>query len=124
MNAIIFDHVVVWIDHHEAHIIHFDVNASVVNKVLTHSKQPHLHHHRGTLGSGKAEASPSFWQEVLDGVVNSKNVLIVGPGSDKLELFKHAHQHAPQIAKNIVAVETVDHPTDPQVLAYARKYFL
>jgi hypothetical protein len=38
-------------------------------------------------------------------------------------LIKHAHQHDQQIAANIVGVETVDHPSDKEILAYARKFF-
>lgn len=50
--------------------------------------------------------------------------MIIGLGSAKLELVKHANQHDPQVAKNILGVETVDHPSDAQVLAYGRKYFI
>jgi hypothetical protein len=41
-----------------------------------------------------------------------------------MELIKHANQHDPAIAKQIVGVETVDHPSDGQLLAFAKKYFL
>jgi hypothetical protein len=38
-------------------------------------------------------------------------------------LVKHIHQHDPDMMKAIVGIETVDHPTDAQLIAYARKYF-
>jgi hypothetical protein len=50
-------------------------------------------------------------------------ILIIGPGSAKNELSRHAASHDPAVAKKIVAVETVDHPTDPQIIDYAKKYF-
>ena len=114
---------VIWIDHLEAHVIHFDAESSTFEKVKTDSKQVHLHHHRGTLGSGKAQTSQSFLHEVLESVADVDDVLVVGPGSAKLELIKHAHRHDSKIAEKIMGVETVDHPTDPQLLAYARRYF-
>jgi hypothetical protein len=50
-------------------------------------------------------------------------VLIVGPGLAKGELVKHLGSHDPVWRKKIVGVETVDHPTDKEVVAHARKYF-
>ena len=61
---------------------------------------------------------------VIEAVSTVAEILIVGPGSAKLELFRNASKHDPQIAAKIVAVETVDHPSDAQLLAYARKYFV
>jgi len=49
---------------------------------------------------------------------------VVGPAQAKLQLIKHIHARAPDMVKNIVGVETVDHPTDGQLVAYARKYFV
>jgi len=118
-----FHHAVIWIDHLEAHVIHFDAHSSSVETVKTDSTKTHLHHHRGTLGSGKAETSQSYLHDVLQSVAGAEAVLVVGPGSAKLELIKHAHHHDPKVGEKIVGVETVDHPTDPQLLAYARKYF-
>ena len=59
----------------------------------------------------------------IQAVKESKEILIVGPGSAKLELMKHAVKDDHLIAEKIVGIETVDHPTDGQLLAYAKKYF-
>jgi hypothetical protein len=37
---------------------------------------------------------------------------------------KYVHQHAHALEPKIVGVETVDHPTDGQIVAYAKTYFL
>jgi len=50
-------------------------------------------------------------------------VLITGPANAKTELIKHIHQHDPNMMKVIAGVETVDHPSDGALVAYARKYF-
>jgi len=62
--------------------------------------------------------------EVVEAVADANEILIVGPGSAKLELIKHIYKHDANIASRVVGVETVDHPTDGQLLAYAKKSFL
>ena len=50
-------------------------------------------------------------------------VLVTGPGAAKNELVAHIEKHDPKLKKLIAAVETVDHPSDGQLVAHARKYF-
>ena len=50
------------------------------------------------------------------------SVLITGPANAKTELVEFIRLHDPKLAKVIAGVETVDHPTDAQLVAYARKY--
>ncbi len=56
-------------------------------------------------------------------VAGATEILVVGPGSAKMESLRHAQDHDPLIAKKILGLETVDHPTDKQLLAYAKQYF-
>ena len=51
-------------------------------------------------------------------------LLIVGPGSAKLEFIRYLHAHDRALEANVVGVETVDHPSDGQIVAYAKKYFV
>ena len=119
-----FNHAVVWIDHLEAHVIHFSADASDTDIIKTKSKHPHLHHHAGTLGSGNVISDDNYLHEVAKNISDAREVLIVGHGSAKMQLIKHIHEHDPKVAEKIVGVETVDHPTDPQLLAFAKKYFI
>ena len=48
----------------------------------------------------------------------------MGPGNAKLELVRHLDRHQPAVGEKVLGVETVDHPTDAQLVVYARKYFL
>ena len=54
----------------------------------------------------------------------AQEILVVGPAQAKLQLIKHIHAHDHAMVNKVVGVETVDHPTDAQVAAYARKYFV
>lgn len=117
------NHVVVWIDHVVAHIQHFDADTSVLKDVISHSMQPHLHIKSGIIGSGRSSENIAYFDEVAAALSSARAILIVGPASEKYEFQKHLIKAHPPIAKMIVAVETVDHPTDGQMLHYARKYF-
>ena len=118
------DHAVVWLDHHEAHVLHFDDNAVESAKIRARSKHQHLHSKAGTVGSGHAAEDQKYYHEVAHALANAAEILIVGPSNAKLALIKHLHKHDPAVAEKVVGVESVDHPTDGQVLAYARHYFL
>ena len=48
------NHAVVWLDHTEAHVLHFDDNVAENAKISAHSKHKHLHSKSGTVGSGHA----------------------------------------------------------------------
>ena len=118
------DHAVVWIDHKEAHVIHFDTADSESEVIKTRSTHPHLHHKSGSTGSGHSSADTHYLHAVAEAVAEAREILVVGPGSAKLELIRHAEKHDPKVSAKILGVETVDHPSDRQLLAYARKYFL
>jgi len=116
-------HAVVWIDHEQAHVMHIspeDVEKSVV--------QPHHPHHKvhstaGTLGDGRASADQDYYHRVVQALAGATEILIVGPAQAKLQLIKHIHSHDAGLVDKIVGVESIDHPTDGQLVAYARKYF-
>lgn len=55
---------------------------------------------------------------------HANEVLIIEPAEEKNAFMKHLTRHVPAVAGKIKGVETVDHPTEGQLLAYARKHFL
>ena len=116
-------HAVVWLDHNEAHIMHIspdDVETSVVKPATPHRN---LQRKRGSVSGSRQPEDQHFYHEVVEAMSGAKEVLIVGPGQAKLELIKHIHAHDPKVADQVVGAETVDHPSDAQVVAFARKYF-
>ncbi|APB99109.1 translational machinery protein [Polynucleobacter asymbioticus] len=117
------NHAVIWIDHKEAHVMFLSADASEGEIIGSKSTHSHLHHKAGEVGSGRLALDSKYLHSVIQAVNESKEILVLGPGSAKLELIKHAHHHDPKVAANIVGVETIDHPTDKEILAYARKFF-
>lgn len=116
-------HAVVWLDHSEAHVMHIapdDVEKSVVHPSKPHQ---HLHSKSGVPGSGKAAEDKQYYHAVVEALKGAQEILVVGPAQAKLQLIKHMHAHDQSVADKVVGVETIDHPTDGQLVAYARKYF-
>ena len=116
-------HAVVWLDHSEARILSFNEDAADKLHIPSHLPNHHVHHKAGSIGAGKQPEDSAFFQGIAHALQDAVEVLIVGPGKAKLELVRHLHRHAAGIEKKVVAVETIDHPSDGQLLAYARKYF-
>jgi stalled ribosome rescue protein Dom34 len=115
-------HAVVWIDHREARVFHF--NPTEADRLVLHPDKPskHIHHKANSIASGHASADHDFLHAVADAIAGAGAVLVAGPGNAKTELVKHIEQHDPKLMKIIAGVETVDHPSDAQLVAHARKY--
>jgi hypothetical protein len=116
-------HALVWIDHREARVFHF--NAAMADKLVVHPEHPakHLHHKAGAIGGGHVSEDHDFFARVTQAVAGAGAILITGPSNAKTELVKHMKSHSPHIVANIVAVETIDHPSDKQLVDQARRYF-
>jgi stalled ribosome rescue protein Dom34 len=116
-------HVVVWIDHQQAKIFHF--NATDVDSMTVRSAHPHQHlHHKANSGdSGHVLVEHSFLERVTAALKDAGAILIAGPASAKHELAEHIAKAHPDLAARISGVEALDHPTDRQLVALARKFF-
>ncbi len=112
-------HVAVWIDHHQAKVFHVTPGAFTEE----HLAAPHASMHQ----HGREKAHPSdlkhFLDEVATALKGSEEILLLGPGPAKLQALKHLQAHHKAVGDCVVGVETVDHPTDRQIVAHARAYF-
>lgn len=114
-------HAVVWLDHVEACIFHF--NRDSADKTALH-RHPHSPRHKhGALRSGRDPDDIAFFLSIAQALEDTREVLLVGPGAAKLEFLRYVTRSQAWLERIIVGCETVDHPTDRQLLAYARKYF-
>jgi stalled ribosome rescue protein Dom34 len=117
-------HAAIWIDHREARVFHF--GPADVETLVLHPDNPtrHIHHKANSIGSGHASTSPDYLHEVAQSVADAGAILITGPANAKTELVEYIRLHDPKLAKAIAGVETVDHPSDAQLVAHARKYLM
>ena len=116
-------HALVWIDHQVAKVFHFNADTNETETV--HSTHPHEHlHHKANAGdSGHAPVDKRFLEKVCAAIANSGAILIGGPAGAKTELHTFIKQRHPPLAARISAVETLDHPTDGELLAHGRRFF-
>ena len=116
-------HAVVWIDHHEARIFHFDREGIDRHVIQPDNPTQHIHHKANTIGSGHAAPDHEFLHRVANAVAGAQAVLITGPANTKTELAKHIRDRDPHLGVRIAGIETVDHPSDKALVAHARAYF-
>lgn len=118
-----YRHAAVWIDHHEARIFRIEPT-SFVAAGLEAPPQHLLKHPRGAAEPKEhPDDAKRFFRDVARALDEADEVLVVGPSTAKLQFIRYVSKTVPTLEPRIVGVETVDHPTDRQLAAYARKYF-
>ena len=116
-------HAVVWIDHHEARVFHFDRQDVQRQTIRPDNPNLHIHHKANTIGSGHTAEDQDFLHRVAAALASAESILITGPANAKTELVKHIHHQEPWLVLHIAGIETVDHPSDKALVAHARHYF-
>ena len=82
----------------------------------------HTHHTRQH--GSEVRTEHEFYGHAADALVGVQEVLVVGSGTGHTAFTSYCEKHRPEIARHIVGSEVVDHPSDAQLVALARKYFL
>ena len=116
-------HLLVWLDHHEARIFQF--NDVAVDRATICSTHPHehLHHKVNSSDNGHAPVDKAFLERIAQALLPAGAILIAGPGTAKKELAAYIDRAHPDLAKRISGVETLDHPSDGELLAFGRSFF-
>lgn len=109
-------HAVAFVDHQSAQVLQFGSEHSSERKI-----HAHLHYTRKH-GSG-VRTEHEFFGQVCDALDGIAEVLVTG-GHKGIADFRHyAEKHRPLTAARIVGYEVVDHPSENQLVALARKHF-
>src|SRR5271154_5033544 len=116
-------HAVVWIDHQNATAWHFTPTEQEETVVHARDQHQRIHSRKSTHGGHKSSADQNFFDDVAKALSGAHEILLIGPAQTKQEFASYLRDKHPQLAKAIVAVENADHPTDAQVLSYARRHF-
>ena len=127
-----------WIDHKKAVIVFLTGEKQEIKLITSHvekqdrrsvtsrhqgpfesqSLAPEDHRDRAFLGH-----LDIYYNDVIASIrEDAEAILILGPGEAKGELKKHLETK--NLGDRIVAVDTVDEMTDPQIAAKVRQYFL
>jgi stalled ribosome rescue protein Dom34 len=108
-------HAVVWMDHAEAHVLMFD--SAHVQGERIHSRSKHSR-------TDKHPDNKVFFTEIVQALAGTHEVLLTGAGNARTEFKTWCDSHAKACAHTIIENVASDHPTDPQLIALARKYFV
>jgi len=73
--------------------------------------------------AGTPERILDYLRAVAESIADAGAALISGPVNAKTELIKCIRHRDPKPMKVIVGVETVDRPSDEQLVVHARKCF-
>lgn len=112
---------ILWVDTTKAHV--FEINSeSKVGQIKKHEFE-----HRKKLNKNGHDhnVNEELFKDIADHIHNCKKLLVMGPGVAKTQFRSFLDRsYAHSLAKNVVGVETCDHPTENQILAIARKFFV
>ena len=110
-------HAVVLIDHHQAQVLQFDAEQVQAHKLKAHSHPTKQH-------GSTVRTEHEFFAQVCDALADIPEVLVTGSHTAQADFKHYVAKHRPALSSHLVGYETVDHPSDNQLLALARAFFL
>ena len=113
-------HAVVWIDHKQARIFHFNVEEA--DKTLVKDHVVRDIHPREKRTGQRVEENKPFFEDVAKAIADAGAILIVGPAQEKDFFAKFLAEKHPAIRTHVEGVEKADHPSDGELLDFARRY--
>jgi stalled ribosome rescue protein Dom34 len=116
-------HAIVWIDHQKATAWHFTPTEQEETVVHAQNQHQRIHSRKSAHGGHRSGADHHFFDDVAKALTGAHEILLIGPAETKQEFAAYLRDKQPLLGKSIVAVETADHPTDAQILDYARRHF-
>ena len=111
------NHAVVLIDHHSAQVLQFSaeqLRGSTVKDRVHYTRQ---------LGS-KVRSEHEFFAEVCDALAGIPSVLIAGSHTAQADFRYHVEKHRLGAMAQIAHWETVDHPSEGDLVKLGRNYFV
>ncbi len=112
---------VVWLDSSEAKIFELHPEQTTEHKL----QRTEIKHHTGAeKAQNNHKNAEKFYHQLAEALTGAHEVLLIGPGDAKTHFKHHLSQHHHGTIENkIVGIETVDHPSDGQIVALAKKFF-
>ena len=118
----------VWIDHKKAIIVSIAAG-EVTTRTLTSDIGGHPHYSGSQEGGGEKKYEQRhtqdldrYYDDVIGQIGRPDALLLFGPGEAKLQL-KERLRRSKMSSESIVAVETADKLTDPQIVAKVKEHY-
>jgi len=116
-------HAIVWIDSKEAHVFRFNADDVEKQRIKAHNPFLKIHHKAGVIGAGHVHLDHAYFDEIAKDLDGVQEWLLTGPGGAKDEMSSYLRTLKHGLEEKLVGVETVDHPTDGQLVDHARHFF-
>ncbi len=112
--------VAIWVDQKEANLYKF--TATGIKKEHFKGSFPD-HHNTAHDRIDDQKHEHAVFKTLMPSISGAVQILILGPGAAKTHLKHFIENEAPVLSKNIVGCETTDHPTEPQLMSLASRFF-
>ena len=109
-------HAVVLTDHQSALVVQFDAEQVLSQRIQAHK-------HQTAQRNSAVRTEHEFFGEVCNALDGIQQVLVTGSHTATADFRHYAEKHRPLLVPQIVGYEVVDHPTENQLVAMARKAF-
>jgi stalled ribosome rescue protein Dom34 len=113
-------HAIIWIDHKQARVFHFNVEEADRTVVKDHIVRDLRSREKHT--GQRTEENKPFFEDVAKAIADASAILIVGPAQEKDFFAKFLAEKHPSIRAHVEGVEKADHPSDGELLDFARRY--
>lgn len=120
-------HAIVWLDRSVAHVVLFDRAHIEAQKIKSRSTHKASAPGRGDLPStshSTKTGDEAYYHAIADALKGVHEILVTGPAQARDEFKAHCARHDKAVDQAIVGLVPSDHPSDGQMIAMARQYFL
>jgi stalled ribosome rescue protein Dom34 len=107
---------VILIDHQNARVLRLDATSA-------QGGQLHAHTHNTRQHGSAVRTEHEFFGDVCAALAGISEVLVMGSHLAQTDFRHFIEKHRPHVVPLIVGWETVDHPSEGQLLALARKFY-
>ena len=121
-------HAIVWLDRNEAHVVLFDRAHIEAQKIKSRS----THKAGGAPGRGDLPSTShsaknideTYYHAIAEALKGVHEILVTGPAQARDEFKAHCARHDKAVDQAIVGVIPSDHPSEGQLVALAKQYFM
>ena len=110
-------HAAVFLDHAHARILQFDAEHREAHQVRSHLHPTAQH-------GSDVRAVHEFFGHVCDSIDAVAEALVLGSRHGIADFERYVAKHRPATAQRIAGYDVVDHPTENQLVAQARQFFV
>lgn len=112
---------VIWIDSTHAKVMDISPERMERRTIQAHSHEHHTHRQDNI---DKERNEHGMFKEIAKTIPRDSQVLLLGPGIAKHHFQTYLVEQYPIVAKKIVGCRNVDHPSDAEIAAMAKEFFI